>query len=171
MDASALRTERLVLLPLGAADIDEIAALFADTEIMRHVAGGVMTRSETAKTLAASERSWQSNGWGRWAIRDAATGGLLGEGGLRPTAEIQGIAADFGFTLGRRGWGTGLASEAGAEIVDDAWRRYGGDLIHATVLPENTASSSVLRQLGFAMTGIRTILGQAHQIWVINRKS
>jgi len=165
-----LRTERLVLLPLCAADIDEIAALFADAEVMRHVAGGVITRSETAETLAASERSWQSNGWGRWAIRDADTGGLLGEGGLRPTTEIEGVVADFGFILGRRGWGTGLASEAGEAIVDDAWRRYGGDLIHAIVLPENTASSSVLRQLGFTMTGIRTMLGQAHQIWVTSRK-
>jgi len=155
---------------LGTADLDEIAALFADAEVMRHVAGGVMTRPETNETLLACEQSWQTNGWGRWAIRDAATGGLLGEGGLTPTTVIDGAAVDFGFTLGRRGWGTGFATEAGATIIDDAWNRYGGDLIHATLTPDNTSGSSLLRQLGFTLTGVRTAEGQAHQIWVISRK-
>lgn len=171
MDASALRTDRLVLLPLGAADIDEIAALFADTEVMRHAAGGAITRAGTAEVLSASELSWQSNGWGRWAIRDATTGGLLGEGGLRPTTNIDGTATDFVITLGRRGWGSGLAFEASAAIIDDAWRRYGGDLIHSLVSPEDVSSSSVLRHLGFTMTGVGTIRGQTHQIWVISRES
>jgi len=170
VDAPALRTERLVLLPLGAADIDEIAAMYADAEVMRHVADGVRSRAETTAALGASENCWRSNGWGLWAIRDAATGGLLGEGGLRPTAVIEGAAADFGITLGRRSRGSGLATEAGAAIIDDAWNRYGGDLIHATVLPDDTSNSAVLRRLGFTMTGVRTVQGQPHQIWVMSRK-
>jgi len=159
------------MLPLGPADIDEIAALYADAEVMRHVSGGVMTRAQTIDALARNERCWRSNGWGLWAIRDAETGGLLGEGGLQPDSLIDGAVADFGFTLGRRSWATGVGIEAATAILDDAWLRFPGDVIHAIVVPDNTASSSLLRGVGFTRIGDGTINGQPHETWVIRRVS
>jgi len=159
------------MLPLGPADIDEIAALYADAEVMRHVFGGVMTRAQTIDALARTERCWRSNGWGLWAIRDAETGGLLGEGGLQPDSLIDGATADFDITLGRRSWGTGIGTEAATVIIEDAWQRYPGDLIHAIVVPDNTASSSLLRRVGFTPAGDHSINGQPHETWVISRVS
>jgi len=169
VDAPALRTERLVMLPLGPADIDEIAALYADIEVMAHVAGGVMSRARTIDSLARSERSWKLNGWGLWAIRNAETGGLIGEGGLQPDSLIDGAVADFGIILGRRSWGSGLGTEAAAAMIDDAWTRFSGDLIHAIVVPDNIASSALLRGIGFTHTGTRPVGGQPHEIWVTSR--
>ena len=54
MDAPSLRTKRLVLLPLGSADLDEAAALFADARVMVHVDGGTRDRSPTALLLQAN---------------------------------------------------------------------------------------------------------------------
>ncbi len=169
MDAPALRTERLVILPLSSADIDEVAALYGDLEVMRHVSGGILTRAQTNDALATSERSWEVNGWGLWAIRDATTGGLLGEGGVRPFTEIADVAANFGVTLGRRSWGSGLATEAGRAILADTWTRFAGPLIHAVVQPDNKPSAAVLRHLGFTLTGVQNSSGQPLQIWVIGR--
>lgn len=170
MDAPALRTERLILLPLGTADIDEIAAMYADAEVMRHAARGVRNRAETTAALGTSERCWRSNGWGLWAIRDATTGGLLGEGGLQPISGIEGAVVDFGITLGRRSRGSGLTTEAGIAIIDDSWNRYRGDLIHATVLPDDTSGAAVLRCLSFTMARVDTVEDQPHQVWVASRR-
>ena len=171
MDAPALRTERLVMLPLGPADIDEIAALYADAEVMRHVAGGVMARAQTIDALARTERCWKSNKWGLWAIRNAETGGLIGEGGLQPDSLIDGAMTDFGITLGRRSWGTGLGTEAATAIIDDAWLRYTGNAIHAIVAADNAASAALLRNVGFAPAGHLAIHDQPHETWVIRRSA
>jgi len=171
VDAPALRTKRLVMLPLGPADVDEIAALYADAEVMRHVVGGVRTRAQTIDALARTERCWKSHKWGLWAIRNAETGGLIGEGGLQPDSLIDGAAADFDITLGRRSWGTGIGTEAASAIIDDAWGRYPGEVIHATVAADNAASSALLRSVGFTNAGNRAINDQPHEIWVISRVS
>lgn len=158
-------------MPLGPADLDEVAALLADPEVMRHVDGGVRTRPETADALAANDRNWKKVGWGLWAIRDATTGGLVGEGGLQPVDDVEGIAVDFGLTLGRRHWGKGLASEAGAVILDDAWARYDGDTIHAVVSLENDSSRAVLERLGFRRADTTLIRGTTQELWAVERPS
>ena len=66
MAAPTLFTDRLVLMPLGPADLDEVAALLADPEVMRHVDGGMRSRPETADLLASAERNWK-----KWMIRRA----------------------------------------------------------------------------------------------------
>lgn len=169
MDALSLRTERLVMLALTAADVDEIAALYADPEVMRNIAGGARSRPETIARLEAYEQSWTTNGVGVWAIRDAETGGLLGEGGIHPAPQFGEDAIDFAITIGRRSWGSGVDFEAGEAIIDDTWQRHPGDLIHAMVLPDDVAGSSLLSRLKFALTGVRESHGQAHQVWAITR--
>lgn len=169
MDASSLRTERLVILPLSSSDIDEVAALYADPEVMRHVANGVLTRSQTSEYLSASEHSREQNRWGLWAIRDATTGGLLGESGIRPFTEIADAAIEFGITLGRRNWRAGIATEASEVILDDVWTIFPGSRIHASVQPDNTAGHAVLRKLNFKSAGKQSLHGQPHQIWVLSR--
>lgn len=173
VEAATLRTGRLVLLPLGPADLDETAALYSDDEVMRHVAGGTRDRASTAESLKAAADCWRNKGWGPWAIRDATTGAFLGEGGLQPTShhgETEGtIEADFGYTLCRRSWGKGYAAEAGEVMLADAWRRYDGSVIHAVVTPDNTESQKVLRKLGFSRTGTITLAGETHQLWAADR--
>jgi RimJ/RimL family protein N-acetyltransferase len=167
--ASNLLTERLVLIPLGPGDLDEVAALYGDPEVMRHIDGGIRTRAATADALAAAERNWERRGWGLWAIRDATTGGLVGEGGLQPLDDVNGAAIDFGFTLGRRHWGKGLATEAGAAILADAWDRYDGDQLQAIAHTDNGPSKAVLKKLGFHHLDNRTVDEEIQEIWALDR--
>ena len=178
MDLLTLRTERLVLLPLGPADLDETAALHSDPEVMRFVAAGVMGRAATADRLEAVAECWRVQGYGLWSIREAATGAFLGEGGLQRFSRPDGDGCDvpsevdveFGYTFCRRGWGRGYASEAGTVMLDDARGRYRGSDIHALVTADNLQSQKVLDQLGFTRVLDHIAFdGRSHQLWLAAR--
>jgi RimJ/RimL family protein N-acetyltransferase len=193
VDLLTLRTERLVLLPLGPADLDETAALYGDPDVMRFVAGGVMGRAPTADRLDTVAECWRIHGFGLWSIRDAETGAFLGEGGLQRVSRPEGdgphedgphgdgpdrdghdiptgVEVEFGYTLCRRGWGHGYASEAGTAMLDDAWGRYRGSDIHAFVTADNLQSQKVLEKLGFTtVTDNLAVDGRSHQLWVASR--
>ena len=159
------------MLPLGSADLDEVAALYGDDEVMLYIDGGTRTRDQTKAALAAAERCWKSEKWGLWAVRDATTGGLVGEAGLQHLTDVDGAEVEFSYTLGKRYWGQGLATEAGHAILLDAWDRYGGNLIHAVTHPDHKASGSVLRKLGFRRVDDRLIHGTTQFLWELPRLS
>lgn len=159
----------MILLPLSGADLDEVSSLYGDDEVMRYVDGGIRTREQTKSTLAAAERCWRAEGWGLWAIRDAETGGLIGEAGLQHLFDVVGAPVDFGFTIARRFWDAGYATEAGHVILNDAWERYRGDAIHSVCHPDNATSIEVLRKLAFRMAEVRVVHGESQQLWEIQR--
>ncbi|MEQ8842001.1 MAG: GNAT family N-acetyltransferase [Acidimicrobiales bacterium] len=169
MSAPLLRTERTILLPLSTADLDEVGALYADPAVMEYVDGGVRTRDQTKSALAANERCWRAEGWGLWSIREAETGALIGESGLQRLFDVEGATVDFGFTLTRRFWRDGYATEAGHAILLDLWDRFPGDLVHAVAHPENTGSEATLHKLGFRLAEERLVHGQTMNLWEIQR--
>ena len=171
MDAPSLRTKRLVLLPLGPADLDEAAAVFGDPRVMMHIDGGTRDRATTAHVLEANQRCWKSEGWGLWAIRDATSGAFLGQAGLQRVTEIVGATVEFGLIISRRNWGKGVAAEAGNAILYDAWERYDGAQIHAIVHPDNPAGGAVLRKLGFRRQEDELIRGETQEVWQTQRLS
>jgi len=169
MDAPTLRTERLVLLPLGVGDLDEAAALFGDEAVMRYVDGSIRDRRTTSHLLEANERCWKSEGWGLWAVRDAETGAFLGEAGLKRLTDVDGAQVEYGYTISRRQRDTGVATEAGNALLYDAWSRYLGDQIHAIVHPDDTDRGAVLRKLGFRLVGTQLIHGIEQDVWEVQR--
>ena len=156
-------------MPLSGDDLDEVGALYGDDGVMEFVDGGVRSRDQTKSALAAAERCWRAEGWGLWSIRDATTGGLIGEAGLQHLFDVVGAPVDFGFTIARRFWNEGYATEAGHVILMDAWDRYERDLIHAVTHPDNTRSSGVLNRLGFHLVEDRVIHGESQKLWEIQR--
>ena len=164
-----LRTERTILMPLGTDDLDEVGALYGDEAVMEHIDGGVRSREQTKSALAAAERCWRAEGWGLWTIRHAETGGLIGEAGLQHLFDVDGASVDFGFTIAKRFWRDGYATEAGHVILMDAWDRYSGDLIHAVTQPSNQASEATLHKLGFRLVEERMVHGQTKNLWEIQR--
>jgi RimJ/RimL family protein N-acetyltransferase len=156
-------------MPLGIEDLDEISALYDDAAVMEYVDGGTRTREQTKSALAAAARCWRAEGWGLWAIRDAETGGLIGEAGLQHLFGVEGASVDFGFTIARRFWRDRYATEAGHVILADAWDRYPGDLIHAVTHPANEGSEATLHTLGFRLAEERLVHGQMRNVWEIQR--
>jgi RimJ/RimL family protein N-acetyltransferase len=77
-------TERLRLEPVGAADVDDIAAMLADPHVAATMAG-VRDRAWTEqRTLVHAER-WVADGFGFWAAFSREDNGFVGRGGIQHT--------------------------------------------------------------------------------------
>jgi RimJ/RimL family protein N-acetyltransferase len=132
---------------LGPEHLEVAAPIFADPRVGATM-GGVATREQVARQLAAAEEEWERDGFGYWMFFDAATGEPVARGGLgrkvfdgRPEVEI-------GWTVAPERWREGLATELGAAVLEVA-AELGLDDIVAFTLPHNAASRRVMEKLGF----------------------
>lgn len=141
--APILTTERLTLRPFAPDDLDALAAIYADPDVMRHISGGVRTREQTAASIAAYADEWRAQGHGVWAVTatETKTGQLLGMCGFVGRAEL-------GYIFGRFAWGRGIATEAARACLRFGFEHLGYDAIGAGALKENAASLRILAKLG-----------------------
>lgn len=139
--ASILTTERLALRPFVPDDLDALAAIYADPDVMRHISSGVRTREQTAASLAAYAEEWRTKGHGVWAVTETATEQLLGMCGFV-------VRAELGYIFGRFAWGHGIATEAARACLRFGFERLGCDTIGAGALKANAGSLRILEKLG-----------------------
>ena len=66
---------------------------------------------------------------------------------------------DFGYRYARSSWGHGLATEAGAAVMDYGARILQLPTLIGLVMPENKASAKNLTKLGFSLEGHLTYMG------------
>lgn len=148
-----LRTDRLVLRPLGMDDLDDLAALHAEESFWRYPFGRGWSRTETESFLQRTIERYQDPGTAVSAVVVAHTGELAGWAGLSVPTFLPEIlpAVEVGWRLGERHRRRGFATEAG-----HAWIRYGFDELGLESIvsiyePENIASGAVMRRLGFTL--------------------
>ena len=74
-----LETARTRLRMFTPDDLDRIHPIFADPEVIRHIATGKpATREESEVALASIIRHWERHGIGRWAVVHKGSGELIG---------------------------------------------------------------------------------------------
>ena len=81
-------------------------------------------------------------------------GQLGGTAGLEPSYLHRAGVAAFGYWLGRRYWGKGIATEAAALLSDYAFAARGLRRLEATVWAPNLASARVLEKIGFVREAV-----------------
>jgi ribosomal-protein-alanine N-acetyltransferase len=140
-----LLTPRLELRAFRPSDLDALAAIYADPEVMRYIRSGVAegprTREQTAASMNAYAAKWDQHGYGVWAVVSRADGQLLGVCGFVDRAEI-------GYIFGRAAWGQGIATEAARAGLWYGFERLCCEEIGAGAKRENVASPRVLEKLG-----------------------
>ena len=148
-----LETERLVLRPLLANDLDALAELHAQEAFWRHPFGRAWSRDETQAFLERTVQRYSDPGMAVSAVVLRSTGELAGWAGLSVPGFLPEIlpAVEVGWRLGQQLWGQGYATEAGA-----AWVRYGFEELGLAEIvsiyePDNIASGAVMRRLGFTL--------------------
>ena len=148
-----LLTERLVLRPVRPGDLDDLLEHWTTPQVRRFLFdGAVMTREETAATIAASERDFATTGYGVWLVHDAD--GMAGTAGLRP---LDDLGLEIVYSLTPHTWGRGYATEAARAVVEHALTTLGLPHVLAEVDEGNTASAAVIERLG--MTPFETVPG------------
>ena len=150
-----LETKRLLIEPLTHQDLDALATIEADSLVRRYIDNKTMTRQQVADYMDAMLQSYEEYGYGRFAVKAKVDGTLIGLCGF--INEEYGV--DFGYRYARSSWGQGLATEAGAVVID-----YGAQILRlpkliGLVMPDNKASANVLTKLDFSLEGSLTYMG------------
>jgi RimJ/RimL family protein N-acetyltransferase len=158
-----LRTARLVLTPVGGADLADLRAIKADPRVFAIMLGGVRSPQRTAEELADDVADWGANGFGTWAVRES--GRFLGITGLARRPDGRGIALRF--ALWPEVQGRGLAREAAAAALRFGHQQARLPRIVAVAREQNFASRMILGGIGmtvrdsFVQSGYRMVLYQS----------
>jgi ribosomal-protein-alanine N-acetyltransferase len=143
-DVSTIRTERLLLRRFVPEDALALHAMFCDAEVMRY--GSRPPHTEMAETEAVVAKTIAAGDAGAadfFAV--LCDGELVGNAGIWRNDEV-------GFMFVRKVWGTGIAREAVAAIIERA-RARGMHRLAADVDPRNERALKFLTRLGFVTTG------------------
>jgi RimJ/RimL family protein N-acetyltransferase len=170
-----VETERLLLRRWRPeVDLDPLADLCADPEVMRFIGTGrTLTRSGTGDLLAAITGHWDEHGYGLWAVEvkeDAGgrPGEAIGFAGLAIPSFLPAVlpAVECGWRLARRWWGRGLATEAAHASV--AWGRQQLGLagVLSIITPGNERSVRVAEKLGMQRGRDRLHPSTGGRLWV-----
>lgn len=140
-----LETDRLKLRMFTRADLDDLAILIADPDVIRYVGSGKPgTREEAVAALQSVFEHWETHGFGRWAVVDKQTGTFIGLGGLRT---LQGTP-EVVYHLAKAYWGRGLATELARASLRYGFEEHKFDRVVAIAKPANLASIRVMEKVG-----------------------
>lgn len=143
-------TERLVLREVVADDLDALARLFADPEVMRF-SFGLRSREQTREWIERSKRHYAEFGWGLWAVDTKADGTMIGYCGLIPEDLGDVTEIEVGYRLRADYWGRGLATEAARATRDHAFDVLGLPRVVSIIEPANVASIRVAEKNGMLL--------------------
>jgi ribosomal-protein-alanine N-acetyltransferase len=145
-----LQSERLILRPLCAGDLDDLATLNSDPEVMRFLAEGLpLTREQTQERLERNLAHWREHGFGVFVLLDRTDGRFVGRCGLGYLHDLG--EPELSYAIVRRCWGRGLASEAVARLLRYAFEDLNLPRVLAAALVENVASQRVMLRSGMTL--------------------
>jgi RimJ/RimL family protein N-acetyltransferase len=146
-----LDTDRLTLRPYRFEDVDAVLSYAADEEWSRYLIGVPQPyqRSDALQFLARQalvDRAVHPT----WAIVFGGTA----VGGINIRFRFEHRVAEVGWSIHRRLWGQGLATEAARAVVDSAFRSHAQlSRVGATADLRNTASLRVMEKIGMRREG------------------
>ena len=149
-----LETERLRLRHPRKEDVDDLFAVFSDSEAMRYWSHEPWTDLEVAQNyLASIDSGFADRSLFQWAITLTKEDRLIGTVTLlhwdRTNRHLE-----VGFMLSRERWGKGFATEAVRAVLSFAFEHLGVHRVEAELDPRNEASARLLEKLGFKYEGL-----------------
>ena len=147
---AAVETERLLLRPFAASDLDALAALDAIEAFWWFPLRRARTREETQAFLGRHIERSTSDDIDLWAAVEKATERLVGWAGLNYPDWFPEVmpAVEVGWRFDPAVWGRGLATEAGAASLRHGFDTLGLDTIVSICEPDNVSSWRVMERLG-----------------------
>ena len=147
--STTLSSERLILRPWREDDLDALAQLCADPEVMAHFPA-TLDRVGSAELLARLMAHQAEHGFTFWALQrreDAAFVGFTGLARVRFEAPFV-PAVEIGWRLARPYWGQGYALEAARCALQFAFEDLQLDEVVSFTVPANQRSWGVMQRLG-----------------------
>jgi RimJ/RimL family protein N-acetyltransferase len=160
-------TPRLLLRPFETSDLDDVAALFGDEDVMRFI-GPVRTREESEQKLQKMIAEFSELGFGMFAVIDRREKKFIGRCGLQKLDSSTLI--ELGYTFIKSAWGKGYATESSKAILHKAFGEWGLDTVVAVAVPENRVSVRVMEKLGMQYERSETFYGKTCVLYSILKK-
>ncbi len=163
-----LETERLILRRLTRDDVDELAALYADPDVMRHFEG-TRTREQAAAEIEEILGWYERAGVHFWGTILRENGRFIGRCGLLPQM-VEGCRDyEVAYMLARSCWGRGLATEAARAIRDHGLLTLGFRRVISLIDPRNHASIRVAEKNGMRCLGNVEVNGWVDRLYAVER--
>ena len=145
-----LETERLVLRRFTSDDLDLLAQLDADPEVMRFVTGRPTPPEQIEKEILPRFLDYYRRypSYGYWAAIEKSTGEFVGWFHLRPRQGRPEDELELGYRLKRSAWGRGLATEGSLALIEKAFSQLGARIVFAQTMAVNLASRRVMEKAG-----------------------
>lgn len=164
-----LVTARLRMRPFQWCDLDMLAALASDSDIMRYIGKGPETREEVIQGVERAIRRWHEQGMSWWAVLDRHDERVIGRCCLQHVRDVPEV--EVGCAFARQAWGRGLASEAVRAALDHGFRVLGLPTVVALTHPDNARSRRMLERCGFLLDATIPLRGKRLNLYRITAQT
>lgn len=148
-----LQSERLILRPAAASDIDALFRIYGDPATnMFNPAGPHANIEHSRQVLDGWLEHLQHYGFGNWAIslRENPTH-VIGFGGLRIVEYPDCTVNNLGYRFATEAWGKGFATEFSLLAIDYAFNTLKLEELVGVVRKNHLASQKVLQKCGLTL--------------------
>ena len=128
-------------------DLDDVAEMFADEELMRFYSRP-KSRAESLAWIEWNLRLYEKHGFGLWVMESLDGSEFLGDCGLTPQTVDGVIDIEVGWHTVRTQWNQGFASEAASACRDHAFGELALRRLISIIEPTNIASRRVAEKIG-----------------------
>jgi len=144
-----IKTKRLELRPTKDSDLEDLAKLYGDPEVMQYILPP-LSRTIVAEMIDWFKKEWKRLGYGYFALFEKQSGEFIGQCGLQKIAgKPDADEIELAFVIAKIFWGQGYATEAAEAVLDFGFTRGGLCRIVALTLEGNRLSKRVLEKSGF----------------------
>lgn len=143
-----IRTERLLLRRVRPDDEAAAIEIHTDPETNRYFPWARDAAGSKA-WLKEAIRRWDEHGFGYWAIEEAASGELIGFGGVSRVLDDGEEVLNLYYRFRPTAWGKGYAPEMARHTLAWAEANVPEAPVSIVTRPENTPSLRVAEKLGF----------------------
>ena len=149
-----LETTRLRLRPYKVSDLNDMEAMWSDTDYVRFIGNRVRTRPDLWKQIQSQIGSWALLGYGYWII-ERKDGAFIGEAGflegLREMSPNHIGTPEAGWGITPAHWGKGYATEALGAIHEWSDAHLAGKRTVCIIEPEHAASLHLAQKQGYRL--------------------
>jgi ribosomal-protein-alanine N-acetyltransferase len=142
-----LETERLLLRNQQPEDLDVIAKMFGDEEVMRFIGDGkTYPRTAAEQSITKWNDYERKHGFTSWAIIRKEDNAFIGKCGFNYLPDKSDI--ELSYMLDEPYWGSGYASEIAKAALEYGLNKLKIKRVVALVYPQNSPSIRVIEKTG-----------------------
>jgi len=142
-----LETPRFVFREMSLDDLDFVASMLADPEVMRFYPH-CYSREQAKGWIDGQMDRYTRHGHGLWIVVEKASGRPVGQVGLL-IQHVDGVdETEVGYMIHQPFWRQGFATEAAAACRDHAFQELNRPRVISLIRPVNIPSQRVALRLG-----------------------